>query len=575
MSTPKTKTRCFSKCRKQTKSECEGLTTCAYISGSKRKYCRLSRKYKMDEQCIPHLRPIAVPKKRVRTTHKRTTHFTISQEKSKSQTKKQRDNNNDDDDDNNDKDKLRVVAAKLKLSRAKHTVGKFMRAHNPHKRRARFLNSVCSDSGLCIAFGKENETIKKHFGGFIDPAYIVAPIKRIGAASANGFVNEITYNNAGYVAHTILKSSASKGSDNLLFEYLVGQYLNKKGRLFPCFLETYAWFTYLSNATWKHVKTTKNITANIFDPTVALQLQNTDGLINDTTDLAVACTQSKHLAILIQHIKGSMSISESMQKTSFVKHELLYVLYQIYMPLTAMATEFTHYDLHTGNVLLYEPSKTGYIEYHYHLPNTNDTIVSFKSQYIAKIIDYGRCFFVDKSLPSSSSSSSSNFGHTSKSIYQSICKTKECNPACGYDVGFNWTQPIQNRSTYFISSVIRNASHDLRFVCELLNVYSHTINQHNDELFVLLKSVEYGVGITNEDSKLYGTKEQTVSKLKDKKIVNVIDMHSSLKDMILENASLRENNEYFASTQRVKLGDMHIYGDGRAIRYVAAAGDGV
>jgi hypothetical protein len=86
-------------------------------------------------------------------------------------------------------------------------IGKFMRNVDPDKRRALFLKSICSDAGVCIAFGKENKKIKEHFAGFIDVKYIKSPIKRIGNPSQNGFINEITYERNGYVANSILKSS--------------------------------------------------------------------------------------------------------------------------------------------------------------------------------------------------------------------------------------------------------------------------------------------------------------------------------------------------------------------------------
>ena len=71
---------------------------------------------------------------------------------------------------------------------------------------------------------------------------------------------------------------------------------------------------------------------------------------------------------------------------SFMNHELLYILYQIYAPLSILSDSFTHYDLNTNNVRLYIPEPKKHIEYHYHYP---DRVVKFNSKYIVKIIDYG------------------------------------------------------------------------------------------------------------------------------------------------------------------------------------------
>jgi hypothetical protein len=49
------------------------------------------------------------------------------------------------------------------------------------------------------------------------------------------------------------------------------------------------------------------------------------------------------------------------------------------------------YDLE--NLMIYEPLKVYYFDYEYKLKD--DTVVKFKSRYIAKIIDYGRAFFND------------------------------------------------------------------------------------------------------------------------------------------------------------------------------------
>ena len=48
-----------------------------------------------------------------------------------------------------------------------------------YKRTAFFLKSICSDSGVCIAFGKESDKIKQFFNGFTDFSYMTSK-KKIG-----------------------------------------------------------------------------------------------------------------------------------------------------------------------------------------------------------------------------------------------------------------------------------------------------------------------------------------------------------------------------------------------------------
>ena len=51
---------------------------------------------------------------------------------------------------------------------------------NKDKIKSLFLKSICSDSGVCIAFGTESNNIKKFFSNFITYQYVVPPIIRIG-----------------------------------------------------------------------------------------------------------------------------------------------------------------------------------------------------------------------------------------------------------------------------------------------------------------------------------------------------------------------------------------------------------
>jgi proline-specific peptidase len=61
---------------------------------------------------------------------------------------------------------------------------------NKDKIRGMYLNTVCADSGVCIAFGQEKEKINKYFDDFVNFNYVNS-IRRIGKNSMQGFVNEI------------------------------------------------------------------------------------------------------------------------------------------------------------------------------------------------------------------------------------------------------------------------------------------------------------------------------------------------------------------------------------------------
>ena len=103
--------------------------------------------------------------------------------------------------------------------------------------------------------------------------------------------------------------------------------------------------------------------------------------------------------------------------------------------------DFTHYDLHLDNILVFEPYLEKYIEFKYTLPSGK--IITFKSKYVCKIIDYGRCYFNDKD--------SNEFLQNT----QEVCATKECDPECGMDADFQlFHQKIH--LDHFISYLVSN-----------------------------------------------------------------------------------------------------------------------
>ena len=413
----------------------------------------------------------------------------------------------------------------------------FMR-RTKHARKANFLNAICSDSGVCLAFGSLADEIKKHFNGFATFDYVVSPIVRIGTPSVNGFINQIEYSHRGYKSYAILKSSKVKSSDNLMYEYMVGQYINVFNKQYPCFLETYGYYKYTSEAYWKQMKDTKSIT-DISILKKGLEYQT-------KLDYNIACKESKHLAILIQHLKGIKTMKELLDDKQFIQDELLTALFQLYVPLSKLMNDFTHYDLHYENVQLYEPAKDKYIQYHYHYA-TGKT-VSFKSKYMVKIIDYGRCYVKDMNA---------------KDIYQNkLCNravAPECNKRvnCGYVEGFGWVEDSKidnNAGRHYISSQIRNGSHDLRVLKTIRDKFFVTNPADLPyQLKLLLPRVVY--------DQQYGTPEN-LNKFKppDYEIYNVESAAEYITGIITQKHFIDENEAVYKDKN--KLGDLHIYMDG-------------
>ena len=464
------------------------------------------------------------------------------------------------------------------VSAASNTIQKFMK-NTSQKRRLIYLKIVCSDTGFCIAFdGSNRKKINEIFDRFVTPKFMVSPIKQIGKASANGFVKEIKYSHDDYTASAVLKSSKKSTADNLVYEYLVGQFINEQCNLFPCFIETYGLFYYKNEEQWELFNKKRKFDASKFSE--ALELQPPGKI-----DFAKACKQSKYISILTQFIHGSTSLNfyinnGSLDYTAYqMIYQLPYILYQIYLPLSILADNFTHYDLHSNNVMLYQPEKGKYIEYMYHLPDNK--IVTFKSPYLAKIIDYGRSFFKYKSKDKKSA----------LDIYNDICKEAECEHReqnakgktdkylCGKKYGFSWLSKLKdpNLSNHYIQSSTANMSHDLR----MLYITSYTLKEKGAHKFnlenrsknekrastlihELINKVNYEAGEKIDDIS-YGTKTNTVSGLPDK-INNVHDAEKALRELI-ETPELVHCNTFKYPNVENRLGILHIYTDGTQMKF--------
>jgi hypothetical protein len=281
------------------------------------------------------------------------------------------------------------------------------------KRTGAFLKSICSDSNVCIAFGIEDNKIQQFFNGFTNFQYVVAPIKRIGEKSINGFVNEIMYERNNYIAYAVLKSSQRSDAGNLFYEYIVGKYLNKMSVYYPCFLKTYGIYQYTNIDDYNTMK--DNITINNTDILKrGLEKVNISEPPSGN-DFLSACKISQYISILSQHVKNATMILK------FTGIHPYFLLYQIYFTLHCMRKNYTHYDLHCANVLCYNPGLNNYIHFMYHL--NNGEVVDFVCSYLAYIIDNGMCYFYE------------NKQNSTRVIYDKICAAR-CPTRCGEKQGF-------------------------------------------------------------------------------------------------------------------------------------------
>jgi hypothetical protein len=417
------------------------------------------------------------------------------------------------------------------------------------RRRKHQLYSVCPNPDVCIAFGKETKKINLFFNGFTDFKYMDGNAIRIGVPSVNGFVKLIQYSREGYSASAILKSNQRpKAGDNLYYEYLVGQFINQLIPRFPCFLETYGMFLYKDDESWKLSRDNK-----ITSKEECQHILN----VKDDIDISTTCTSRHLLSILVQSVPSAITLYSMLATKNiyFNRIELIRVLFQVYMPLSILSNHFTHYDLHNSNVLLYD-LKDEYIEYNY-VMNNGET-VSFKSSYIVKIIDYGRCYFNYKGLHLK------NYRRfeDSEKVFNELCLIETCNPDCGYKYGYSWLYPKDNK--HFLVSSVKNSSHDLELLRSIRinrGRFNFGDDKYNNFIYNNLLSKFAYSETTGRAENLDSGYPTTLN--------NVSDACLFLRDMLMdENSQIRNNPTQIIYENKTQIGTLTVYADGRPMEYV-------
>jgi hypothetical protein len=375
----------------------------------------------------------------------------------------------------------------------KKTLGPLI--ENRKNNQGQMLNIACKNPDNCLALGAYGPIIKQYFDNFRNLSLVNNKnIKRIGKPSVNGFILEVpfTKNSSGqlsqtspqlsrknnFTAYTALKCAVLEDSDNLFYEYYVGKFfINSYLNIFPCFVETYDCYRFINENSWSKLKdltNTNNINlADMIDRKNVSEEPRNDPYDNeDSAWFKMSCVENKNICTLIQHFDNFRSVSdEYRQNYKNIQYEIFNILYQVYFPLTILKDKYTHYDLHANNVFLYKPYEgKKYIQMRYHL--LSGRIIEFPSEYIVKIIDYGRNYF------------DNGMTNTKKIIKDYICGNDLCDPECGAKVGYNVIQGNEynpNTVYHWIFPNNKNISHDLIFA---VNFYEYLIQYNIFDAFV-------------------------------------------------------------------------------------------
>lgn len=407
---------------------------------------------------------------------------------------------------------------------------------------AKVLKSVCKDPDNCVALGPYDAYIKHFFNQFLIssensyydlnvPPYDTKPNKLIMGEGVNGIVIKVPFRRLEYTACAILKCVKEKMADNLMYEYVVGKYfINQYSKKVPCFVETYDLYEMNESVNIpKKASIVPNYIGHLLQNIQRVNFQ----IENIQEHFKQSCVKSKQLCLLIQHFNKAITF----QDIDFdkIKYDGQNILYQVYFALCMLGNNYTHYDLHTRNVLLYAPyGEKQCVLMRYH---SNGKVIEFKSDYIAKIIDYGRNYFNNGTI-------------TTKDIMNRfICNVPECElngETCGDKVGYNVIRGEgdgKEGSFYWINPVVPNTSHDLilaNYMHEFANIKSKLIYDHQ-----------------------YGTPER--QSCPPSKICNIFNLKDYLEEYLPEYNSLKQNKKY-DDTWKV-VATMDIYDDGREYEY--------
>ena len=329
----------------------------------------------------------------------------------------------------------------------------------------------CKNINLCSNF---HENVKNTFNNFHSLEFQSGTPRYISKNTGNGYVLLINHKKQKQDVQTVLKFAKFKNKknlpDNLLYEYYVGMKLNELNSFYPCLIETYGLYEFNSYDSLRLFEKELPKHMNKHLKVVDTKINNMESF---KTIIKLSCEEKLGLyAIMMQHFSKSNSL-KSISNKNVNSLELLKCLIQIYYFLHLNSKTFTHYDLHSDNVLITKAPNNKYFHFTYHFDN-GETI-EFFSQYLAKIIDYGRCYYEDQSkffyslceerkcqlFPKLHYFQNKNKNQNAGSLEINTSKFQDLD--CGMNHGYHWFEILDPRYTFaHINSLYPNPSHDLR-----------------------------------------------------------------------------------------------------------------
>ena len=362
-----------------------------------------------------------------------------------------------------------------------------------------------------LNFNTIGKNVLDKYQNFSNLDLMLSPIKPIGAGSANGFINLIKYKNLtdSKIFDTVVKTSREKDADNNFYEFNVGRCINIIKQYYPNFIYTFLYFNL--SPTLKSIIEPKGELKRVQYTNMEFFKKNIEHIKVATnveqSDIESGCSNNDRASVLIENIPNGISFDELIIDPDFninYNYNIFSVLFQIYSTLWALRKIYTHYDLHSGNVMFVKLPNTIKIVY-----NIIGNEYQIFTRFIPVILDYGRsyinCAVLDSTLI------------TSEAYAEKACNS-DCNPSkdkhtCEnsslkfYKYNNKW---FDNSNFYFINPRVKNESFDLRFINSIMtqNVLDSDIKQKYLQKFNIKNNPEWFDPKTKNVT--YGVKENLI-----------------------------------------------------------------
>ncbi len=369
----------------------------------------------------------------------------------------------------------------------------------------------------------------------------------LGNTSANGVILVSEYDVETIRLPIIIKHSLKMHSDNIYYEYLVGLCVNEFSKHIPFFSKTYGIYEYNQGELQTIISTCSSESINknyIFNIEKIHNINVTNlekhilkscssnnyGVVTENIDVYSTFNEFIHENItyskILNYITSETIITGSTIKYLYRFYEAFNILTLVYATLHKFKLYFTHYDLHSNNVLLTRVPDNKYIEV---IVDDNFTI---KTQYLPIIIDYGRCYINCKLMNSTKALK------TVCELKNPVTKNNICYNNCGDYTGYTFVgyydgEKFDNTRSnkHFINLANKNMSHDLR----LLQTFKKFIDKYKILTYDTQIDSSVKTNITTLLNNLvytheFGTRE--VEESVANKIYNVSDAYTKLKELI-------------------------------------------